>query len=134
MCEEAIPVPRALKNWFIVHFIADITFAVPLFILPEQFLTFMGWSAVDPITARMVAAALFGIGTESLLSRNSTIDSFKTMLDLKIIWSLFAVFGLLLGLINGLFNNIYIGLFLLITFILFNILWTYWKIKISKLR
>ena len=66
-------IPRGLKLWFIVHFVADVAFAIPLFVLPRRFLTLLGWTAVDPITTRMVAAALLGIGIESLLSRNGEV-------------------------------------------------------------
>lgn len=55
-------VPSSLKRWFVFHFTADITFAVPLMVVPVSFLNFFGWSTVDPIATRIVAAALFGIG------------------------------------------------------------------------
>lgn len=123
-------VPLNLKKWFIVHFIADVTFAVPMFLAPVKFFTFLGWQTVDPIATRMVAAALFGIGIESLLSRNSSKDSFKTMLSLKIIWSTAAVIGLTISLISGLFTIKAVGISLLVIFLLFNILWTYWYIRL----
>jgi len=47
-------------------------FAVPLFLFPDAFLRALGWTVVDPMAARGVAAALVAIGTQSLLSRNST--------------------------------------------------------------
>ncbi len=125
-------VPQALRNWFVVHFIADIIFAIPLFFFPESFLGFMGWKTIDPITTPAVAAALFGIGIESLLSRNATADSFKTMLSLKVIWSLSAVIGLSIALIKGLYTNNIVGFSLLGTFVGFNILWSYWLIRLRK--
>ncbi|MBI9097649.1 MAG: hypothetical protein JEY91_04185 [Spirochaetaceae bacterium] len=125
-------VPRSLKMWFVVHFFADILFAIPMFFLPVKFFTALGWEQIDPIATRMVAAALFGIGIESLLSRNATIDSFKTMLSLKIIWSTAALAGLSWGLIAGVFGNTLVGISLLGIFILFNILWTYWYIRLNK--
>lgn len=125
-------VPITLKKWFIVHFIADTLFAVPMFLFPVPFLTLLGWQLVDPITTRMVAAALFAIGIESLLSRNAPRDSFRTMLSLKIIWSSVAIIGLLIGLISGLFSILVVGISLLLIFISFNILWTYWFIKLKS--
>lgn len=125
-------VPGKLKVWFIIHFVMDISFAIPLLIVPVQFLTLLGWKTVDPVASRLVAAALFGIGTESLLSRNSTIESFKTMLSLKIIWSSAAIIGLLLGLLGSAFNNIYIGIFFLSIFVVFNVVWSYWYLKFIK--
>ena len=125
-------VPDSLKNWFIVHFIADMLFAIPLFFIPETFLSVLGWKTIDPITTRMVAAALFGIGIESLLSRNATVDSFKTMLSLKIIWSLSAVVGLTIALINNLYTYKTVGISLLAIFAGFNFLWSYWFIALKK--
>jgi len=61
----------------------------------------LGWTLVDPITSRLVGAALIGIGGESLLSRNASRDVFKALLGLKIIWASAAVIGLVLGIING---------------------------------
>jgi len=54
-------VPSSLRTWFVVHSIADIAFALPLFLAPHWTLTLLGWHAVDPIATRLVAAALFGI-------------------------------------------------------------------------
>ena len=59
-------VPSSLRSWFVVHFVADIVFALPLFLAPQWTLTLLGWRAVDPIATRLVAAALFGIGIQSL--------------------------------------------------------------------
>jgi len=131
--EGQYAVPSSLRKWFIVHFIADITFAFPMFVFPVAFLSFLGWQQVDPITSRMVAAALFGIGIESLLSRNSSRESFQTMLSLKIIWSSAAIIGVAMGLLSGLFTIAAVGISILIIFILFNILWTYWFIQLKSM-
>ena len=66
-------VPRNLRRWFVIHFVADILFAIPLLLIPETILPFFGWTVVDPITSRLVGAALLGIGTESLLGRNASL-------------------------------------------------------------
>ncbi len=125
-------VHKKLKMWFVIHFILDISFAIPLFIIPVTFLNLLGWKVVDPITTRMVAAALFAIGIESFLSRHSSMDSYKTMLMLKIIWSSTAIIGLFIGLISGHFTLLISGVALLLIFIIFNIVWTYWYLKIVK--
>ena len=94
-------VPKHLRTWFIVHFAADIAFAIPLMFFPVQFLQLFGWTAVDPVSARLVAAALIGIGVESLLGRNAGIASFRTMLRLKSLWSGSAIIGLTISIIEG---------------------------------
>lgn len=125
-------VPRALKNWFLVHFVVDVMFAIPLMVIPVYFLSILGWQVVDPVAARLVAAALFGIGVESLLSYNSSLDNYKGLLNLKIIWSLAALIGLLISLIQGDQGRPAVLWLLIFTFILFNGLWVYWKVKISR--
>lgn len=80
-------VPRALQRWFVAHGIVDWVFAVPLLVAPEPFLGALGWTVVDPMAARGVAAALVGIGTQSLLSRHAGAATYRAMLSLKILWS-----------------------------------------------
>ena len=127
-------VPKALRTWFIIHFAADIIFAVPLLIFPVKLLTIIGWQSVDPVSARLVAAALFGVGIESLLSRKASVDAYGAMLSLKIIWSLGAVAGLALSLIQGAQGRPAAVWILLIVFAAFNLLWGYWKIRVSGMR
>ncbi len=127
-------IPRSLKGWFIVHFIADTLFAVPLFIAPVFLLNLLNWQSIDPLMARMVAAALFGIGTESLLCIKLGKDAFIAMLNLKIIWSFAAITGFIIGLSQGLFGHIAVGISLLLIFTAFNILWIYWRLYFKKLE
>lgn len=81
-------VPRSLRLWFVVHFYADVFAAVPLFLAPRTVQGWLGWTAVDPLATRLVAAALFGIGIESYLARNASLETFRGMLNLKVIWLL----------------------------------------------
>jgi hypothetical protein len=127
-------VPIALKRWFVLHFAVDITFAIPLMIIPELFLTFLGWTVVDPIATRIVAAALFGIGIESLLGRNGSLESFKGMLNLKIIWSFATVLGIVISMFHVLLNTVVFLVLLLAIFVVFNIVWVYWRIKLNRLE
>jgi len=94
-------VPKSLRSWFVVHFILDFIFAVPLLLVPERVMPLLGWTSVDPITSRLVGAALMGIGVESLLGRNASLETYRAMLNLKIIWATSAVIGISLGLAVG---------------------------------
>jgi hypothetical protein len=98
---STLEVPGSLRAWFVIHFAADMVFALPLFFAPAWFLGLLGWTAVDPVTTRLVAAALFGIGIQSLLARGETADAFRAMLGLKIIWSMTAVAGLVWSALDG---------------------------------
>lgn len=94
-------VPRALRGWFIFHFWVDILFAVPLFVAPHWFLGQLGWTEIDPSTARITAAALFGIGIQSFLGRDEPRQTFRAFLTLKVIWSTFATVGLAISAFQG---------------------------------
>ncbi len=78
-------VPSSLRTWFVIHFLADVIFALPLFLAPRWTLSLLGWPAVDPLATRLVAAALFGIGIQSLLGRGEGAAAFRALLNLKII-------------------------------------------------
>ncbi len=129
--EQTPDIPGALKVWFIIHFAVDISFAMPLFFAPAVFMQFLGWKSIDPITARMVAAALFGIGGESLLCIKLGRDAFKAMLNLKIIWSVTAAIGFTIALVSGTFGHPFVGFSLLAVFTGFNVIWIYWRLKLE---
>ena len=94
--------PTVEKAQFVTALgIADMLTGIPLLIFPELVMPLLGWSAVDPIASRVVGAALMGIGIESWLGRNANIDVFRTMLNLKVIWSSSAILGIGLGIWKG---------------------------------
>ena len=95
------PVPAALRRWFVFHCVADVAFAVPMFLVPEALLVALGWTEVDPAMTRLVAAALFGIGLESWFGRNAGRDAFVQMLTLKVIWATAATVGLVWSAVSG---------------------------------
>jgi len=117
-------VPPALRRWFVVHGVVDWMFAVPLFLFPEAFLRALGWTVVDPMAARGVASALLGIGTQSLLSRNSTGPVYRELLSLKILWSFTATLGLAWTALSA---GPRVGWVFGAIFALFNLLWMYWR-------
>ncbi len=47
-------VPAALRRWFVVHFVADIVFAIPLLVAPVAFGALLDAGPIDPLTARLV--------------------------------------------------------------------------------
>ncbi len=118
-----------LTRLFVLHFIIDMLFAIPLFLFPEYFLTLLGLENFNPLFVRLVAAALFGIGIESLLGRNSSPEVFKAMLNLKIIWSSAAIIGIILSIPEITVDMII--LLILGVFIIFNVIWVYWRIKLA---
>jgi len=101
MTNENPMIPTGLKTWFVIHFITDMLFAFPLIFFPEIIMPWFGWGAIDPVMPRLVGAALLGIGGESLFSRNASLDAFKSLLRLKIIWASGAILALGLGILKG---------------------------------
>lgn len=116
-------VPSSLRAWFVIHFIADALFSIPLFIAPVKSLQTFGWTTIDPVATRLVASAFFAIGTTSLLTRNADASSYRSLLILKILWSGVALLGLLLNIRNGAptFAWVAVGIF-----VVFLSVWVYY--------
>ena len=121
-------VPKALRFWFFVHFVVDVAFAIPLFLAPTKTMTLLGWTTVDPFCARLVGAALMGIGIESLLGRNADSNVFRGMLNLKVIWSLSAIAGIAMSMAQGAPT---MGWVFLAIFCSFSGLWIYYRVKLG---
>lgn len=120
-------VPAALRTWFAIHFVADLLFAIPLFVAPHATLHgLFGWETVDPISTRLVAAALFGIGIESWLGRNNGVEGFRTMLTLKVIWATTAWTGILWSLLEQ-GGRPAAGWLFFGVFVTFGGVWSYWR-------
>ncbi|HVR62988.1 MAG TPA: hypothetical protein VMU50_13885 [Polyangia bacterium] len=93
--------PASLRAWFVAHSIIDVVVAIPLMICPTFVLGHLGWTAIDPVATRLVAAALLAIGLQSFFGRNDGIESYRAMLRLKVIWSLAAVAGVFVAIAEG---------------------------------
>lgn len=124
-----VEVPPSLRAWFVVHCVIDLLFAAPLFIAPLTTMRFFGWTVVDPLTVRLVAAALVGIGVESYLGRHGTLEQFRGMLRLKVLWSVTANIGIAVSILDGappmawLFQAI---------FICFSALWCTYAVRLRR--
>jgi len=123
-------IPNSLRTWFVIHCIVDVIFAIPMLIVPAAFLSLFGWTNVDPFMTRLVAAALMGIGLESYLGRNAGVEAFQGMLNLKIIWSAFAVLGLLVSVL--ILGGPWMAWLIIAVFVGFNILWIYYRFQLRQ--
>ena len=122
-------VPKTLKNLFLIHFFVDYLIAIPLFIAPKVFFNLLNIGTFDPLTARIVAAALFGIGGISIYAHKKNKEIYKILLDLKIIWGGTSTFGILITLLQG-YNPI--GWIIFFIFLAFTLIWVYYRIKLNK--
>ncbi len=116
---------KSLRIWFFIHFLVDILFAIPLFLFPEWTLGLFGIVS-EPVVARLVGAALVGIGGTSIFT--DTDDEFSIMLKLKVLWSSAAIVALLWSLIEGASSLIWI---LVVVFVVFSGVWWYYLVKIK---
>ena len=112
-----------------IHFVADVLFAIPLLFFPQALLNLVGWNSYDPVTTRLVGAALMGIGVESLLGRNASTDTFRAMLNLKVIWATSALIAIGLGIAEGAASSAWLFLGI---FAIFWVVWVYYRIDLAK--
>lgn len=127
MSDKKEVVPNGLRAWFVIHFAADVLIGVPLLFFPQMLLNLIGWRAYDPIMTRLVGAALMGIGIESLLGRNANVETYRAMLNLKIIWASSALFAISIGILEGVMPIAW--LFLGIFFV-FWCVWVYYRLAL----
>ncbi|HEY2729191.1 MAG TPA: hypothetical protein VGK52_04565 [Polyangia bacterium] len=90
-------VSRTLRAWFVADALVDVAAGLPLLAAPELVLRGLGWTCVDPVSARLVGAALLAIGGQSFLGRDAGVDVYRAMLRLKLVWSLAAAVSLFIG-------------------------------------
>ena len=121
-------VPNSLRTWFVIHFVMDMLTGIPLLFFPEAVMPLLGWTTVDPIATRVVGAALMGIGIESYLGRNASIEVFRAMLNLKVIWSSSAILGIGLGIWKG---GPTAGWLFMGIFVIFWVVWVYYWRKLK---
>ena len=118
-------VPKSLRTWFLIHFVADYLFAIPLLIAPVWMLSLFGWQTIDPFTARLVGAALIGIGGASLTERNASVEAFRSMLNLKLLWASAAIIGMTVTMLGG--GYPLIGWGIVAIFVAFFFVWLYYR-------
>ncbi len=119
-----LEVSPGLRRWFVIHFAVDWLVGVPLLLFPAPLLQLFGWGTVDPVATRLFAAALLGIGGQSLLGRNGGVAEFRAMLNLKLIWSGAAAAGLALSIAQG---APWLAWVALVIFVGFYGLWAYYR-------
>jgi hypothetical protein len=123
-------IPQTLRRWFAVHAAVDLALAIPLLVAPTTFLRALGWSPIDAVAARLVGAALLAIGAQSFLGRNDGAESFRVMLNLKLVWSASAIAGLLVSVGQGAPPAAWAALS---AFIAFFGVWFHYRVRMKQL-
>ncbi len=119
-------ITKGLRIWFEIHFIIDMSLAIPLMFWPNDFLSFLGWQSVEVVTVRLVAAALFAIGGVSAFAYKLDKSAFRIMLLLKLLWSSAAIVALSLSLLD---EFSYFLFAILLVFVGFFKVWFYYYSK-----
>lgn len=122
--------PATLRLWFAVHAVVDVACALPLLFAPEEVLPRLGWTAIDSVSPRLVAAALLAIGVQSWRTRRADAGVYRDMLALKLVWSVSAIVGLALAIARGAPSAAF--LFLSI-FLVFCGVWSHHAIRFRQL-
>lgn len=94
-------IPSSLRLWFVADFVVSLAAALPLLLIPELALPRLGWTVVDPVSARLVGAALAAIGIQSWRGRRDGVAAYRAMLGLKVVWSALAIVGLTIAIARG---------------------------------
>jgi len=117
-------VPKSLKIWFKLHFIVDVIFAIPLIFFPGWFMKLLSLPVENLFLARVIGAALLGIGGASIFCKKK--EHYEIMLILKIIWSISAI---LVIVYSAIFEGPVLFWILALVFIIFSITWIYYWFK-----
>ena len=122
-------VPKSLRNWFLVHFVLDFAFGIPLILVPEKLLSIFDFTSVETFTARLVGAALIGIGGASLWVHKGNKEQFLSMLELKLLWSGTGLVAILISYSAG--SPALASLLFFSIFLIFFFVWLYYYKKLK---
>lgn len=122
-------IPHTLKIWFIIHFIIDILFAIPLLLFPFWVSHILNIPEADSLAIRLVGAALVAIGISSLLYKDAHIYTYNALLSLKILWSVSALLAIALSFKESV--SLAKIIFFLV-FLVFCLIWVYFKLRLKK--
>lgn len=89
--------PSSLRAWLVADSVVEALVAIPLLLSPETLLARLGWRAIDPVSPRLLGAALLAMGLDSWWGRSQGREALRARLRLKIAWNLAAILGLVLA-------------------------------------
>lgn len=122
-------IPLGLRRWFTVHFLVDVVFALPLIFTPAWLLSSLNFPPENLLFARLIGSALLAIGGTSFIIRYSeSVDVYKVMLALKLIWSGSAILAIVLSVNQQAPISLFAVLFI---FIAFFVIWASYFKKIN---
>lgn len=89
-------IPQGLKIAFLVHLAISLVFGLLLFIIPGRFLRFTDWQPIDPVTSRLLGAALLAMALGDWLCYQATEwEAVAVLLQFHIGYTVLGAIGLL---------------------------------------
>jgi hypothetical protein len=93
---------KALRTTFLVHAVVSLLSGAPLFIVPGQMLTWLGWAPIDPLASRVLGAALLAVAWSSLRGWLATERArVAILIEMEAVFTVLACVGLLRHLLAG---------------------------------
>ena len=93
---------RILKPTLLIHAIVSVALGALLLAMPGRFLLWLGWSPIDPITARLLGAALLALAWGDFRGWRQPAKSDITLLvEVQLAFSALGGIGVLRHLVTG---------------------------------
>ena len=87
---------KTLKYTFLVHAVVAVVFGLPMLIAPGRFLQAFGWKPIDPITSRILGAALLALAWSSYRGwRAREWAQVAIVVEIEAVYTVLACVGLL---------------------------------------
>ena len=87
---------KALNITFLIHAIVSVVGGLLLLIIPGRTLLFFGWAPIDPITSRLLGAALLALAWSSFRGWQATERvQVQILVELEAVFTVLACVGLL---------------------------------------
>ena len=87
---------RALNITFLIHAIVAVVFGLLMLLVPGRTLEFFGWAPIDPITSRVLGAALLALAWSSFRGWQATErKQVQILVEMEAVFTVLASVGLL---------------------------------------
>jgi hypothetical protein len=119
---------KALSYIFLTHAVVALVLGLPLLLAPGRFLILLGWIHIDSMISRVLGAALLALAWSSWRgSQAQGKAQVRDLLELEVIFTVLAAFGLLRELVIFPYPPIYWLLFAILA--LFAAAWSFFLFK-----
>ena len=130
---DSMQIPQKLRSAVLFNVANDLILSISIFFFPASFIAFSGWLALDPFALRLIAGGLTAVAIQMFLSRNATIESFKSILNIKVATMGFGLIGVVLTILQNSRPPIFAELILFGGLLLPFIQLGYWRMQLGIL-